>query len=377
MRKMTSNLIQKMTSHPKRSKIRCGSDIYVVKDKQIYFRAIVLKFEPDIEQCKCFLIDVGEVKWFNEDDVFRCPREYRDIPSFAMRFSMYGLTEFKANRKVNEVIENELTNKDVWAKIKIKPKDFYAQIGKHKPIPVILFDTMDHNTRTSISADIMKKMVTTFKPPQLSKNQTNYVSITHISKVTGNIYCHVLNSLNDLHYVNAMIEAQAHSGVRQFYENFQSETDLHEILAINANKLYLIYSEREKTWYRATILQLETDLNATNDKNKCNVYCFLVDYGNTRVVNLTNVFILPGILAQYPHLAVALTLEGVHMTRPKIDRLKTLLLPGDNVFVDIIETMDCGDSNKTKTISLAKVVKLEKNAINNETYVREINRLLG
>lgn len=375
---MTSKLIQTVALNPMRSRIHSGNELYVVKDKQSYYRAIV-QLESEINQCKCFLIDIGCVKWYNDEDIFECPQECRDIPAMAIRFSLYGLMEFKDNRGANDIIAMELANKELWAKVKCKPKHFRMN-GKHTPIPVILYDSKERHNRANVSADIMEKMVATFKPPKLSKGRTNYVAVTHISKVTGNIYGHVINNSTDLKYVNAMIEALVENGVRQCYDNFESETDLHELLAINANKLYLIYSEHDQTWYRATILQLETDVSGSKEKNICNrcsVYCFLVDYGNTRVVNLTNVYGLPGILAQYPHLAVAMALEGVHMTRNKIDQLKTLLLPGDNVFVDVYETMHCGDSNKTKTISLAKISKLEKSAINNETYVCEINRLMN
>lgn len=376
---MTSQLIKMITSDPKRSYIRIGNGIYVVKDHQSYYRAVVLKVEPEINQSKCFLIDVGEVKWFEQDDIFSCPYEFRGIQPMAMRFSLYGLIEFKDNRGSSEIIVKELLNKEVWAKIKITSQEFNAKSGKHKPIPVILYDSMDRYARMNISADIMEKMVLAFKPPKLSKSRTNYVSITHISKVTGNIYCHVINSANDLKYVNSMIEALVEHGPRQYYDNFQSETALHELLAINANKLYLVYSEYDRNWYRATILQLETDLDGSDAKNicsHCSVYCFLVDYGNTRVVNLTNVFILPGILAQYPHLAVAMTLDGVHMTRAKIDELKTLLMTGDNVCVDVIDTMKCGDSNKTKTISLVKITKISKDNEDNHTFVCDINHIL-
>lgn len=379
MRKMTSKLIQSVTSNPKLSRIRSTDEVYVVKDKQNYYRAIVLKVESEIEHCKCFLVDIGNVKWFSLLDIFDCPSEFQYIPPMAMRFSLYGLVEFKENRDASEIITMELSNKELWAKIKIKPEEFYKQGDKHQPIPVILYDSMHRSDRNNISADIMEKMVATFKPPKLLNCRTNYLTITHISKVTGNIYGHLINSSNDLKYVNAMIEAVVEKGVRQSYEHFESETKLHEILAINANKLYMIYSQYDRTWYRATVLQLETDLCESKKKNICQsciVYCFLVDYGNTRVVNLTNVYHLPGILALYPYLAVAVTLDGVHMTRTKIDELKEILLPGDNVFVDVIETMECGDSNKTKTICVAKVSKLEKCAVSNETYVCEINQLL-
>lgn len=377
---MTTKLIQTVALNPTRSRIRIGNELYVVNEKQSYYRAIVLKFESEINECKCFLIDIGCVKWYNKEDILDCPHECREIPAMAIRFSLYGLMEFKENRVASDIIAMELANKEVWAKVKDKPKHFRMQYENRTPIPVIFYDSVDRYSRTNISADIMEKMVATFKPPKLFKGCTNYVAVTHISKVTGNIYGHVIINSTDLKYVNAMIEVLVENGVRQCYDNFESETDLHELLAINANKLYLIYSEHDQTWYRATILQLETDVSDSKEKNICNrcsVYCFLVDYGNTRVVNLTNVYGLPGILAQYPHLAVAMALEGVHMTRNKIDRLKTLLLPGDNVFVDVYETMHCGDSNKTKTISLAKISKLEKSAINDETYVCEINRLMN
>ncbi|XP_055303756.1 uncharacterized protein LOC129569178 isoform X2 [Sitodiplosis mosellana] len=381
MRKMTSKLIQTVALNPKRSRIQIGNELYVVRDKQSCYRTIVLKLETEINECKCFMVDIGCVKWCDEEDIFGCPHEFREIPPMAIRFSLYGLIEFKESRGASEIIAMELANKELWAKIKMKPKEFRKQDGKRTPIPAIFYDSVDRYNRVNISADIMEKMVVTFKPPKLSKGRTNYVAVTHVSKVTGNIYGHVISNSTDLKYVNAMIEALVENGVCQCYEHFESETDLHELLAINANKLYLIYSEHDQTWYRATILQLETDVSASKEKNicsRCSVYCFLVDYGNTRVVNLTNVYGLRmGILAQYPHLAIAMTLEGVHMTRDKIDRLKTLLLPGDNVFVDVYQTMDCGDSNRTKTISLAKISKLEKSAINNETYVCEINRLMN
>lgn len=376
---MTSKLIKQVSSNPQRSRIRSGNEVYVVKDRQIYYRSVVLKIEPEIEQCKCFFVDVGDVRWVNQEDIFDCPDGFRNIPPLAMRFSLYGLVEFKDNRKTKEVVANELTNKEVWAKIKINQNNFYKQSGKHNPIPVILYDSLDRHTRINISADIMKKMAATFKPPQLSNNCTNYATITHISKVTGNIYCHLTNSLNDLKYINAMIDSVVIKGVQQSYVNFQSETELHQLLAINANKLYLIYSEHDRAWYRATILQLETDLCRPNEKNicsQCSVYCFLVDYGFTRTVNLTNVYALPGILAQYPHMAVAMALEDVHMTRANIDRLKAVLSPSENVFVDVVDKIDCGDSNRTKTISMVKITKLEQSAVNNETYVCEINRLL-
>lgn len=379
MRKMTSKLIKKVTADPKPPRLYSGDEMHVVKDAHHCYRAIVLKVEPEINQCKCFLVDIGEMKWFDYDNIFRCPHEFRYAPPMAMRFCLYGLVEFKENRNVSAIVAQELENKELWAKIKVKPAQFYKENGQHRPIPVILYDTMDKYSRVNISAIIMNKMVATFKPPILSKNHTNYLTVTHISKVTGNIYCHINNSANDLKYVNAMIEALVETGIKRYYENIDNETELHELLAINANKLYLIYLDYERRWYRAMIVQLETGLRESSEKHiekSCRVYCFLPDYGHTRAVNLTNVYNLPGILAHYPHLAVAVTLHGVHMTFAKIDRLKTLLLPGDNIFVDVVETMECTDSNTTKTIALSKVTKLEKDVANDETHACEINRLL-
>lgn len=377
---MTSKLIRKVTADPKQPRLNSTDEYHVVKDALYYYRAIILKIEPEINQCKCFLVDVGEVKWFDTENIFRCPYEFRHTSPMAMRFCLYGFFEFRENRNACEIVAEELENKELWAKIKIKPKEFYKENGKYHPIPVILYDSMDKQSRVNISSIVMNKLVATFKPPKLSKNHTNYVTVTHISKVTGNIYCHLNNSANDLKYVSSMIEALVENGIYRYYENIQSETELHELLAINANKLYMIYSEYERRWYRAMIVQLETDLSESGSgesiDQSCRVYCFFVDYGHTRVVKLTNVYNLPGILAHYPHLAVTVALDGVHMTYAKIDRLKTLLVPGDNIFVDVVETLECNDSNKTKTITLAKVTKLEKDTASGETHAREINRLL-
>lgn len=380
MRKITSKLNKLIVKAPKQTHVYNGDTAYIVKDKQNCYRTVILKVESEINQCKCFLIDTGEIKWFENSNIFICPREFQDVQPMAMRFSLHGLVEFKDNRSACEIIITELSNKIVWAKVKIKSHEFYKKNGKYDPIPVILYDSLDRRMRINLSTDIMEKMVLAFKPPKLLIGRTNYVTITHISKVTGNIYCHVINSVNDLKYVNGMIDALVQNGnVRQHYDSFESETALHEQLAISANKLYLIYSEYDHCWYRATILQLETNLNGSDGQNissQCNVYCFLVDYGNTRVINLTNVFVLPGILAQYPHLSVAMTLHGVTMNADKIEKLKTILQPGDNVCVDVVETINYGNSNKTKTISRVKITKIDKDIQTNQTFVRDVNRML-
>lgn len=380
MRKMTSKLNKLIVRAAKQTRVCSDGTVYIVKDKQNCYRTIVLKVESEINQCKCFLIDIGEIKWFDRSEICKCPREFQGVLPMAMRFSLYGLAEFKENRSASEIIATELSNKIVWAKVKIKSHEFNKKNGKYDAIPVIFYDSLNRHARINLSADIMEKMVLAFKPPKLLKGRTNYVAITHISKVSGNIYGHIINSVNDLKYVNGMIEALVQNGsVRQYYDSFETETALHERLAICANTLYLIYAEYDRCWYRATILQLESNLNESNGRSissQCNVYCFLVDYGNTRIVNLTNVFVLPGILAQYPRLSVAMALHGVTLNADKIGQLKTILRPGDNVCVDVIEAINCGDSNKTNTISWVKMTKIDKNIETNQTFVCDINCML-
>lgn len=377
---MTSKLNKFVVTAPKQPNLLNDGTIYVVKDKQNCYRAIILKVESEIGQCKCFLIDVGEIKWFEKADIFVCPRDFHDVHAMAMRFSLYGLVEFKDNRSACEIVTTELLNKTVWAKVKIKPRGFYKKNGKYDAIPVILYDSLDRHSRINLSADVMEKMVLAFKPPKLLIGRTNYVTITHISNVTGHIYCHVNISANDLKYVDGTLEAIVQNGkVRQYYDRFESETALHEQLAINAHTLYLIYSDYDRRWYRATILQLETNVSGSDCRNmsgQCNVYCFLVDYGHTRIVSLANVYVLPGILAQYPHLAVSMTLDGVTMKRDKIDELKTMVQPGDKVCVDVVETISCGDSNRTKTISRVKMTKIDKDIDTNQTFVCDVNHML-
>lgn len=381
MRKMTSQLNTHIVNAPKNAAMTRKDDtVYIVKDKQNCYRAVILQMESEIDQCKCFLIDVGDIKWFAKSDIFICPHEFHDVSAMAMRFSLHGLTEFKYNRSACAIVATELSNKIVWAKVKVKSHEFCKRNGKYDAIPVILYDSLNRRTRINLSADIMEKVAFAFKPPKLLMGRTNYVTITHISKVSGHIYGHIINSAKDLMYVNGMIEAIVQNGnLRQYYDSFESETSLHEQLAINANTLYLIYSAYDRRWYRATIVQLETNLNGSDYRNKssqCNVYCFLIDYGHTRVVNLTNVFALPGILAQFPHLAVSMALDGVTMDRDKIDELKRILQPGDHICVDVVDTITSGDSNKIKSISRVKITKIDKDATTNQTCVCDVNRLL-
>lgn len=366
---MTSRLIKSATEHPKHFN---SNHIYVVKDKTHFYRVKVKKFESMINQCECSLIDIGSVKWYDAEQIFYCPNKYQIAP-MAIRFSLHGLSDFKENRKVREIIASELNEKCVWAKIKTTSSEYYGQ-RKQKSISITLYDSPEKKVRINISSMIMEKLMAAFTPPKLLSNHTNFVRVSHISKVTGIIYCHVVYSMNDLRFINKKIESFVGYGVCQYYKVAASEKQLQTAIANNSDKLYLIYSSNDECWYRATILQLETDFTVSNDLSNCSVHCFLVDYGYTRCITLDNVFDLTGILEMYPYFAVATLLDGIQMTAEKIEILKDLLQPGDDVMVDVIKRIENGEKNKTKSITLVTMQQLRK--YNDTTRLYEINQLI-
>lgn len=345
-------------------------------DKTQCYRTKVIKFEPGCDQCRCFLIDVGTVNWYDANNTYFCPFELKQIKPMAVRLKLFGLIEFKDNRNARKIVVSELSGKSVFARIQTKKHEYQKQ--KNKSISVILFDRPNHETRINLCLEIMEKIVATFTAPKLSKELTNYVVISHISKAYGIIYCHVLYNLNDLKYVNEMIAHFVADDLHQSFAKADSETDLQATIANNAGKVYLIYSESDENWFRATILQLETDAASAKPDTTllqyCFVHCFLIDYGKTRCIRLDNVYELNGILEKYPFQAVALSLDGIQMTRSKIERLKQILGTGEKVMVDVRDKYTNDDINKTKTIALVKMTRVPINA---EDYGNtDINKLL-
>lgn len=328
--------------------------IYVVKDDNQYYRAQILHYEAKSDQCKCFLIDVGTINWYDLINVFHCPFELQQIRPMAICLKLQGLIEFKDNRNARAIIVRELSHKVVWARIQSKKDEFFGS----KSITVILFDRLDRETRINICSEIKEQLIETFSPPRLLQHLTNYVVISHISKATGLIYCHLLYNETELKYLNDLIEAFVADGIQLSFKTIGSETELHTIIGDNAGQLYLIYSECDKKWYRATILQLEFDAPSSKSGNLleyCFAYCFLVDYGNTRCTPLDNIYELHGMLSKYPFLAVAMELHGVRMKRTKIDQLKRLLPFGSKAMADVVETINNDDPNKMKTISKVRM----------------------
>lgn len=292
----------------------------------------------------------------------------------AIRLQLPDLVEFKDNRSARAIIVRELSQRVVWARIQSKKDEFFGS----KSIAVILFDRLDRETRINICSKIKEQLVETFSPPNLLQHETNYVVISHISKCSGLIYAHLLYNETELKYLNDLVDEFVTDGIQLSFVNVDSETELHTTIANNAGKLYLVYSECDKKWYRATILQLEFDAGQSSKTadslEYCFAYCFLVDYGNTRSTSLDNIYDLHGMLSKYPFLAVALELHGVRMKRTKIDQLKRLLPSGTKAMADVVETLNNHDPNKTKTISKVRMTLVP--SCTEDLDEADINKLL-
>lgn len=368
---MEAGLFKAITYAPIPPNKLSTKEVYVLKHKKQYHRIKISKLMADLNQCKCFLIDVGTIRVGKIDNIFCCPTEFRSVPPLAIRFSLYGLDEFADNRNARDILTAELMDRCVWAKLKIKNSE-YDQTKDKRPIPVILYDSATNKSRKNLNAWLIDKLIETFSPPKLSPDDTNYMTVSHISKSTGTIYCHVTSGLNDLRYVIGMIERYVGAGVYEHFADISSGTDLHKLIASQPKRLYLVYCEHEKCFYRATILQLETDYTETHFSHI--VYCFLVDYGNIRAIRLKNVFELSGVLAKYPYFAVAVKLAGIKMTEEAYKRLKEVLMPGDSVMIRAVQIVDNHEQNKTKSIAHVKMMKFFQHG--HKTKLCVVNELI-
>lgn len=370
MRTMTSRLIA--TTKQKPEHIRSTKMYFACGKDNRHYRIQIIRFEAETDQYKCFLCDVGSTKWYAAKNIYHCPSDIRHIAPMAIRFSLYELTAFKESRKACDLVVSELSEKCVWAKIKIT-EDEYRK-NKPRSIPAILYDLNDKNRRTDISSIITNKLMSTFSAPKLFLQRTNYVKISHISKTTGIIYGHVTYSMNDLRFINDMIRAKVKAKPKASYTHANSDTELQTTIADDPSKLYLVYSECDRCWYRATILELETDFTKSNSLKKCSAFCFLVDYGLTRSIRLVDICELSGILSIYPYFAVAMLLENVQVAEDNIGQLKSILLPDNDVMVDVEHIIDTPKSNKTKCVAVVRMQQLRK--YNDTTRMCNISELI-
>lgn len=370
MRTMTSQLIATVKQHPEH--IRCSKIYYACGEDNRHYRIQVIRFDAESDLYKCFLCDIGSTKWFNRKQIYYCPSDIRHIAPMAVRFSLYELTAFKESRKACELVVSELSEKCVWAKIKIT-EDEYRK-NKPRSIPAILYDSNDKKRRTDITSIITNKLMATFSAPKLFLKRTNYVKISHISKTTGIIYGHVTYSMNDLRFINDMIRAKVKARPKPSYTHANSDRELQATIAEDPSKLHLVYSECDRCWYRATILELETDFTKPNDLKKCSAFCFLVDYGLTRSIFFIDICELNGILSIYPYFAVAMLLDNFQVTKDNIRQLKRVLLPDNDVMVDVERVIDTPKSNKTKCVAVVRMQQLRKH--DNTTRMYDINDLI-
>lgn len=362
-------MIESPKKHPKHL---IAGQIYLAVDNHRYHRVNVLRFDGEVDQFKCFHCDVGATKWYKRDQIYRCPSTIRSIAPMAVRFSLHELTAFAESRKACELVVSELHERSVWAKIKIT-EDEYRK-SKPRSFPAIFYDSNDRKRRTNISTIIMEKLVATFSAPKLIPKRTNYVKISHVSKISGIVYGHVTYTMNDLRFINEMIRMKVAAKPQQSYTHADSDVALQATIAKQPDKLYLVYSTHDRCWYRATILELATDFTKSNDLRNCSAFCFLVDYGLTRSIRFSDICELHGILSIYPYFAVAMLLDNVRMTIENIAQLKETLLPDNDVMVDVVRVIDTHDSNKTKSVSLVQMQQLRR--YNNTTQLYDINQLI-
>lgn len=366
---MTSQLISSPRKRPKRI---VSNKIYAIDENRRCYRVQVVRFEEETGQFKCFMCDIGSTKWFDQAQIFRCPSALRHIAPQAIRFSLHELAAFKESRKACELVVSELSDKCVWARIKITESEY--RTDRPRSMPAILYESIDKKRGTNISSVITEKLVATLLAPKLLARRSNYVKVSHVSTTSGIIYGHITYSMNDLRFINQMIGSKVTAEPRRAFAHIDNGKELQMAIAKHPDRLHLVYTSYDRCWYRAIILELETDFTKSNDLKRCSAFCFLVDYGLTRSARLTDIYELNGILSIYPYFAVAMLLADVRMTPENIAQIKETILPGNDVMVDVVRVMDTSDCCKAKSVALVKMQQLRK--YHDTTRLYDINDLV-
>lgn len=337
------------------------SMIYLVQIFDDFYRVRVLNTDVERKRCRCFFIDIGTKAWHDRAAIYKCIKIYKKIHPLAIQFSLFSVDCSVDNPDIEKIIAVCLTNQIVRTAVKTKADEYFYDDNNGK-IAAVFHDTNGLN----LNELIMEKIGENYSTPQLSKQSTNNVSISHVSKTPGRIYCHLANCTKDLEYVEKLIQKSISYGVACFFRNASQS-----MISNHNGKLFLVYCRDNNRWYRACVLPepatdgTQSDSVAEAARKRTNVRCFFVDYGQVMIINSNYIYELTGILSKIPHLAI---LVQLHQTKEMNDdwngiwmeRIKGILSVGDRVKVDVVEAEGAIDANADFDTDLVPVVRMTR-----------------
>lgn len=299
--------------------------IYLVSITECWYRVRVDNNDHVKKCCHCFFIDVGDADWFPMDEIYMCDPKFQRFPAQAVCFSLYGLEDFAGNPNAAHQIDEMIANKVLIGEILTQSVDYVAMEKSNDlqaKIQMELYDTSSQDD-VRLNPMILNKICENTMEPQLDRKKMNVVFITHVND-NAEIYCHLQQGRNSLHYINKVIHQLTQTGME--CEKFRMASAAHANNRGDIQSLYLILDKAEQQWYRATV---QWDRNA-NKSNQMEI-CKCVDYGYEKSVEWANIYrldVLSAALNKYPGQAIAMKLHDIHKVNMSVvGRLRGLLLP--------------------------------------------------
>lgn len=286
--------------------------IYLTSISECWHRIKIV--ETNEKEANAFCIDNGDYEWIPFEDIFVCKPEFLTVAPQAFKLSLFGLEEFENDPNVaQQPLFEPLVHKSLVAEIMMN-KEFF-DMNKTKPVKVILYDTStdeDINMNEYLMNSILKSVST----PMLKQKESNQVIITSIGEDA--IYCQLVKSSA---YIQQLINNVSKDHILQYRGLYADKSD--------KKKVYLIYDEKLKNWFRARIDKLmEGDMQLM----------YKIDHGYKALVKNADIYRLDKVsyvLSLYPPQVLKFGLYNVNYTDDVKKRLLAMLPAGRKAFVRI------------------------------------------
>lgn len=272
--------------------------IYVVLVSECAYRVRVEKVDYAQNECLCFFVDEGDLRWFPMSEIYVCPSKFQKFPPQAIRFAMYGLEEFAEYDFARKHLEEILIGKPLVGQICTKKEDFILQEESddlEQIIHVVLYDTSTEDD-INLHPVVVEKICSDIPTPELEFKTLTRVYVSHIDD-NGRVFVQLQsNGVPNIHHVNKLIHKLTQ---QDGYSNVSTMPD-----SSNSNlNIFLVIDDDTKKWCRGKLIS-EGDAGAT---------MFLIDYGKTKVIPRSKIYkphSLSQALSIFPPQAIQIKLSG-------------------------------------------------------------------
>lgn len=287
------------------------------------YRVRIDKIDEVRRMALCFLVDYGDEEWWSIDQIYESDAKLFQLPSQAIRFSLFNLEDFAENPHAKQEVDEYLAGKTLIAEVKSTQSEYLAQCESSvdAKIKAVFYDTSSDED-VQLNKVILEKICEKVEPPQLQRSKWNPVNVSHISD-SGDIYVQLYNDKgNTVHNIKQLIHRLTQNGISKQFARINIKPSLNDY---TANELYLIQDPNDLKWYRAVILPRKSNDDTME-------LCKYVDYGMTKIVPRENIYRLDQLsvaLSKYPHQAILVRLHDVtNYNATIISRLRGLLSAG-------------------------------------------------